>query len=381
MNRRGLRIAIVVLVVLALGVTAWRLWVTGRQQAASEEVALAFEAGTRALVVTLADLRAAQQAYVAAGQGAEFWTTRAALLYTTAETKIAEIRRRATSQEASQALDAAVDLLNAFGTTDELAREHVARDQKLLASDLVFGDGADAATACAARIEEAQSWESSAQRQKRARLRLEQIITLGAAALAAVLGLLLLLPRAPGVTPAEPAEQTAPAPAVTVSEPVKPVEEAQPAQPQPDLGAVAALCTDFSRASDPTALAALIERAARLLDASGVIVWMRNPDTQTLQPVLSHGYSEQALARMGNLSTDADNATAEAFRAGEVRVFEGGGLERGAIATPLITPTGCAGVLAAEVRAGRETSPVDQAVAAIVAAQLASLVSSSPGTS
>lgn len=381
MNRRGPRIAIVALVVLAFGVAAWRLWETDRQRAAGEEALHAFETGARAAVVALADLRAAQQAYVAAGQGAEFWTARAASLYAAAGTKIAEIRRRPASREAGAALDAAVDLLDAFGTTDEQAREYVAREQRLLASDLVFGDGAEAATACAARIEEARSWEASVQRQQQSRLRLEQIITLALAAAIAVGGLLLLLPRAQREMPPAPAEEATPAPAAELREPVAPAQATEAAQPQPDLAAIAALCTDFSRAGDPSALAGLVERAARLLDAPGVIVWMKDPATPMLQPVLSHGYSEQALARMGSLSTEADNATAEAYRTGAVRIFEGRGLARGAIATPLVTPGGCAGVLSAEVRAGRETNPIDQAIAAIVAAQLASLVSSSPGAS
>lgn len=381
MNRRGPRIAVVALVVLAFGVAAWRLWETDRQRAASEAAFHAFETGARAAVVALADLRAAQQAYVAAGQGSEYWTSRAASLYAAAGTKIGEIRRHAASREAAAALDGAVDLLDAFGTTDEQAREYVAREQKLLASDLVFGDGAEAATAAAARIEEAQSWEGSARRQQQARLRLEQILMVALAAAIAAGGLLLLLPRAQGETPPAPAEETAPAPAAALHDPLAPVQASQAAEPQPDLAAIATLCTDFSRAGDPSALAGLVERAARLLDASGVIVWMKDPTAPTLQPVLSHGYSDQVLARMGSLSTDADNATAEAYRTGAVRIFKGRGLARGAIATPLVTPAGCAGVLAAEVRTGRETSPTDQAIAAIVAAQLASLVSSSPGAS
>ena len=378
MSHRGPRIAVVVLVVLAFGVAAWRLWTTDRQRSAGLEANRAFEASTRAIVLALADLRAAQQAYVAAGQGGAFWTARAVSLYTTIETKIAETRRLVTSPEAGQALEATAELLESFRTTDEHAREYVAREQLLLASDLVFGDGAAAAAACAARIEEAQSRESSARQQERARLRLADIVTLGIAAAAALVGLLLLMPRPRSEARVVPTESVVPTASAAVPKPAPP---SPPAEPRLDLAAVAALCTDFSRAGDPTALAGLIGRAAGLLDASGAIVWMKDPAAQSLRPVLSHGYSEQALARIGSLSTDADNATAEAYRTGEVRIFEGRGLTHGAIATPLITPAGCVGVLAAEVRAGRETSPVDQAVAAIVAAQLASLVSSSPGTS
>ena len=74
MSHRGPRIAVVVLVVLAFGVAAWRVWTTDRQRSAGLEATRAFEASTRAIVVALADLRAAQQAYVAAGQGDAFWT-------------------------------------------------------------------------------------------------------------------------------------------------------------------------------------------------------------------------------------------------------------------------------------------------------------------
>jgi hypothetical protein len=46
----------------------------------------------------------------------------------------------------------------------------------------------------------------------------------------------------------------------------------------------------------------------------------------------------------------------------------------GAIAAPLVTPSGCIGVMAAEVRNAREKRDDTLAAAAIVAAQLAALV-------
>ena len=46
----------------------------------------------------------------------------------------------------------------------------------------------------------------------------------------------------------------------------------------------------------------------------------------------------------------------------------------GAIAAPLVTPAGCIGVMAAEVRNAREKRDDTLAAAAIVAAQLATLV-------
>ncbi|MGE5357821.1 MAG: hypothetical protein ACM3NQ_02305, partial [Bacteroidales bacterium] len=51
---------------------------------------------------------------------------------------------------------------------------------------------------------------------------------------------------------------------------------------------------------------------------------------------------------------------------------EGSG--NGAIAVPLVTPDGCVGVMAAEVRAGGDRQVPTQGVATIVAAQIATLV-------
>jgi len=46
----------------------------------------------------------------------------------------------------------------------------------------------------------------------------------------------------------------------------------------------------------------------------------------------------------------------------------------GAIAAPLVTPAGCVGVMATEVRNGGEQEAARLAAAAIIAAQLATLV-------
>jgi hypothetical protein len=53
----------------------------------------------------------------------------------------------------------------------------------------------------------------------------------------------------------------------------------------------------------------------------------------------------------------------------------GGTKERnGAVVVPVVTVNGCVGAMAAEIRHGAEASPSVQAVATIIAAQLASLV-------
>jgi GAF domain-containing protein len=53
-------------------------------------------------------------------------------------------------------------------------------------------------------------------------------------------------------------------------------------------------------------------------------------------------------------------------------------LSNGAIVAPLVTPGGCVGVMAAEVRHEREQQEPVRAVAAIIAAQLATLIGVTP---
>ncbi len=56
----------------------------------------------------------------------------------------------------------------------------------------------------------------------------------------------------------------------------------------------------------------------------------------------------------------------------------GGTATKGALVAPLLVPDDCVGVMAAEVRAGWESSTDVQATASILAAQLATLVAADP---
>jgi hypothetical protein len=97
--------------------------------------------------------------------------------------------------------------------------------------------------------------------------------------------------------------------------------------------------------------------------------------------MLAHGYAPAVLSRMGSIQRDDDNATALAFRLSEDRVVSARNGYAGAIVTPIVTPEGCVGVLAAEVNGGIENSPDRRALAGILAAQLATLVTTLPAPS
>jgi hypothetical protein len=111
-----------------------------------------------------------------------------------------------------------------------------------------------------------------------------------------------------------------------------------------------------------------------VLDAPGIVLWISDPDGRELSPIVTHGYSQPMITRLGTILSGSQNATASAFRTALMQTVRTDAVSNGAIAAPLVTPAGCVGVMAAEVRHGGERDPGKLAAAAIVAAQLATLV-------
>jgi transcriptional regulator with XRE-family HTH domain len=147
----------------------------------------------------------------------------------------------------------------------------------------------------------------------------------------------------------------------------------EPALSEPDFLAAAHLCTEFCRVETATQVQALLQEAARILDAIGLIVWVWDPQPAELRPALAYGYSDKVLAQLPPVRRDADNATAAAFRSAQTCAINGSDHASGALVVPLLTPAGCAGVLAIELQHGSEQTRSVLAVATIFAAQLAQL--------
>jgi len=141
------------------------------------------------------------------------------------------------------------------------------------------------------------------------------------------------------------------------------------------LTAAAELCIDLARVMDGRDVPALLERTATLLDAKGVVIWAVDTGGALLRPSIGHGYSDKVMSRLRPLQVDSDNVTALAFRSLQAQAVPGATSgEAGAIAVPLMTATGCVGVLAAEIRQSRP-HPDLLPMAKIVAAQFSTLVS------
>ena len=141
------------------------------------------------------------------------------------------------------------------------------------------------------------------------------------------------------------------------------------------IGSILGVMTNrLARVIDSRDVPTLLERAARVLEAKGVIIWMADKDQGTLQPTLTHGYSDKVLTRLGVLDIDADNVTSLSYRSMRPQTMAAMSIgSAGAIAVPLITAAGCTGVLAVETR---DSKPANEmvAVARIIAAQFATLI-------
>jgi len=150
------------------------------------------------------------------------------------------------------------------------------------------------------------------------------------------------------------------------------------AQPEPDLSAAAHLCTELGRVLDTHEVAPLLERAAGILDAVGLIVWVWDPHWTALRPACTHGYSDKVLAQMPRVPRGAENATAASFRSAQTRIVHGSDVVNGAVVVPLMTSRGCVGVLAVELRQRGEQRESVLVLATIFAAQLATLFGFAP---
>jgi transcriptional regulator with XRE-family HTH domain len=140
---------------------------------------------------------------------------------------------------------------------------------------------------------------------------------------------------------------------------------------QRGLMAAAQLCTRLAQADRIDDVAPLLEEAAVVLDAVGLIVWIRDPEAAWLRPLLGHGYPQNVLAQLATVSLDSDSAAVVAFRSAHWCAVAACEQSGGALAVPLMTPAGCAGVLTVEFRRGCGQTESSRAVATILAAQFA----------
>ena len=379
MRSRLLRLTLGALACAVLGAATLFVVRSERQLSIRRSNTRLFDLHAREATDALSELRLAQQAYVAAGQGVGFWMPKVAGTLGPLEKAIAALRESAASASAAAGIDNAMMKLADFSDVDRRVREYLKAGQPLMAGDMIFSEGTEAAAMSArlveaARLEEHQALEAfdTAGRGR------EALALAGAAGFLAITVLLLALARAPEPQSAPAAEDPAATPADR-SPFAAAVEPARPPQISPVLRAAAEVCTDFACVRDASDLRIALGRAGDVMDASGIIVWLGSSGGADLRPVVTHGYSDQMVSRLPGVPRSANNAAAAAYRTGELQiVLSHPGSAQGAVVAPIRTAEGCVGAMSAEIRDGGEASESTQALAAIVAAQLAGVLAISP---
>jgi len=365
---------------IAIGVAALLLVRIEQRIISVADGARTFDLQARDAIDAFAEARVAQQAYVAAGQGIGFWMPKVTASVERGNAALTALRSSA-SPQALAATDQAMASAKAFADIEQRVREYLKTGQQLMAGDVVFTEGAQAATAAMRQVEAARQAEAREVDAAAAALREQEAIALGAAgAVAALIVLVLVFVPKAKIEAADtslsitPARQAA-AERVAVPAPAPPPEPTM----TDTFKAAATLSTDFGRARDLDDLNRLLSRAAELMDASGLMVWMAEDATADLRPVLAHGYGADVLERIPAMPRTADNAAAKAFRSNTLQiVLARPGKSTGAVVAPILTATGCVGALSAETRHGAETSETTHALATLFAAHLATIVAQAP---
>jgi hypothetical protein len=390
---RALRLTCGLLALIVIG-TAALLLNRSEQRIGQETVSLrTFDQSARDISAALVDARVGQQAYVAAGQGVEFWFGKTATSLQSAASGLASLRQMA-GAGAATAIEQAQATIAEFSAIDQRARDYLTSSQQLMAGDVIFTEGSEAAATAVRQIETARLAQHQEADIDVAAVRKEQAVTAGIAAGLVFILVLILIPvpkPMPAAAVTDSALSIAPRatsrPAdtnVTVKPAPAPASPAPASRTVPPLtfhaqGTVLKAATDvvtaFGRVRDLTELTRVLGQAADLMDASGLMVWVGSAAGDDLRPVLAHGYTEETIARFPPVPRTADNAAAAAYRSGVLQVVpsrQPGGT--GAVVAPILTAEGCIGALSAEIRSGGETSQSVQALATIFAAQLAGVV-------
>ena len=392
MYSRALRLTCGLLALIVIGAAAFLL-IRSEERVVQRTASLrAFDQYARDISSALVDARVGQQAYVAAGQGVEFWFGKTAASLQSATSGLTSLRELA-GAGARTAIEQAETTLADFLAIDTRAREYLKSGQQLMAGDVIFTEGSDAAATAVRQIETARQVQHQEAEIEAAVMRKEQALTAGAAAGIVFLILLLLIP-VPRSRPAAPIADSnlsivprASSPGADSMVESKPVAAPVP-RPAPALishaqGAVLKAATDvvtaFGRVRDLEELTRVLGQAAEVMDASGLMVWVGSTTGDDLRPVLAHGYTEETIARFPPVPRTADNAAAAAYRSGAMQIVPSRRPgASGAVVAPILTAEGCIGALSAEIRSGGETSQSVQALASIFAAQLAGVLATAP---
>ena len=373
MRSRAWRVVLVI-VLLGGGAGAALLgWTISRQIAEVDRSQRELSDRVDRLLTTLDAVTTAQQAHVTASSEQD--PARVSTLLGQLRSETEALRPHVRSIDGGRALQAVASSVATLSDIEARAAEHMWLGQDLMAADLLASDGRSADEAVASGLRTLRGAENDAFAATRASA-LDSLWTIaGAIAVLWVVGLILFM-RQPSAVVREVS------PAATQGHTLlAPTDAAQKLEPATslDLQGAADVCTSIGQLTSAEDLSPLLRRAASVLDASGVVVWMAAGED--LFAAAAFGYAPHVMRRLGPINRAALNATAAAWRTSTLQVVSGDQTERSALAAPMLGPDRCVGVLAVEVRVGQERDPATRAVTALLAAQLAAALAGWPAAS
>lgn len=387
MQKPTIRYVVAAALIAAVAIGGFFVFDAHQRAAGIDRTAREITSGIQQMTTAANEFAAAQRAYVAPGQPQQPWFERSAVLLQQFGQQQSAIRPLLKSHDASAAVDEINQHFKTIVSIDSKTREYLAQGESLLAADLIFREGHDSIDAATKMLRVLDAAEQQAAAALRMDLDRQQAGILAGIAVTWLAGLVLLTPSGrsahddAGVEKLNLLDRTAvdtePRPADPVPAPV-PDPISAPSS-QPDLAVVADICGALARTGDAEALRDALARAAAVLEARGIVVWIGAGEQ--LFPAIACGYDDRIVARLGPIPRNAANATAAAWRSAQLRTVPADATSHGAIVVPLSGVNGCVGVLAAELRDGREQDATTRAVASVLAAQLAAIVPAWPAPS
>lgn len=380
MFRRSVRIACLVLGLLATAGVAYRTLQDEDALTRERTEAASAQAEVSRTAELLLDVRASLHAYVAPGQGLPFWGKRTQETIENLRQSVVDLDRmvKPTGGSLSETLNG-IDQLSA---AEKRARGYVSRDEMQLAGDVIFTEVRDLLASATTQVQSVRDGLIRAHDRRAAAIRQEQVMLAGGA-LAIWIGIaLLLLPTEPKAAAKDPGEwrnelkESLKKPIPVAPEPPKAPEPQVTIVPGIEINAlreVSEICKDLSALADPGALEGALARVCTILNATGLIVWIPSNDGNTLSPVATSGFDPKLVTRIGKIGRDSANLTAAAFREGIAKVSPVTATTPAALAVPMCSPSGAAGILSVELKPGQPVDDSKVSLAAIVAAQLATL--------
>lgn len=370
MRNRTVRLATLTLlftIAIGAGLVAWNA--EQRVHAVSSSERTELERFGR-IAELLSALGSVQLAYSASPQTNDGWFGHVSRLVDRLEMEAAAVGTPPSSKEPSPPLRAFRDATAVVVQATARARDNLAAGRDVMAADLVLGEtrervegmGRDLRLLRTARVAEFDTERAALEQ------RAWTVVGVGAGMWALALLVFARTQRA------DELEALTPHVLSIASSPQLDINPA-PDDSAIDLSKAAELCTAISRVATAEEVSRLLARAASILDASGIILWVSVGEH--LVAIGSHGYEPSLITRVSPIPLAARNPTTAAWHSGETATLVGNAESNGAIVAPIWGPLGRIGVLAAELREGREREPRAKALMTLLAAQFSTAIAPS----